>query len=182
MKIAVVGAGAIGGYLGARLSLAGEEVTFIARGPNLAAIQANGLKLIAEDGTESRTTAARAVQKMSDAGAARRGAADGQGAPGRRSRAGAAASVSCRDRDRHDAERNPLVVLPQARRRVRREAGAKRRSGRHHRPQHRSGAVHRQRRLSGREPDRSRRGASRGRQPVHAGRAGRLDHAARAGH
>ena len=56
MRIAVVGAGAIGGYLGARLSLAGEEVTFIARGPNLAAIQANGLKLIAEDGTEVRTT------------------------------------------------------------------------------------------------------------------------------
>lgn len=68
MRIAVVGAGAIGGYLGARLSLAGEEVTFIARGPNLAAIQANGLKLIAEDGTESRTTGARAVEKMSAAG------------------------------------------------------------------------------------------------------------------
>ncbi len=68
MKIAVVGAGAIGGYLGARLSLAREDVTFIARGPNLAAIQANGLKLIGEDGTESRTTAARAFAKMSDAG------------------------------------------------------------------------------------------------------------------
>ena len=68
MKIAVVGAGAIGGYLGARLSLAGEEVTFIARGPNLAAIQAAGMKLIAEDGSESRTTHARAVEKMGDAG------------------------------------------------------------------------------------------------------------------
>jgi len=68
MRIAVVGAGAIGGYLGARLSLAGEEVTFIARGPNLAAIQANGLKLIAEDGTEARTTTARAFEKMPEAG------------------------------------------------------------------------------------------------------------------
>jgi 2-dehydropantoate 2-reductase len=68
MKIAVVGAGAIGGYLGARLSLAGEEVTFIARGPNLAAIRANGMKLIAEDGSESCTTTARAVEKMIDAG------------------------------------------------------------------------------------------------------------------
>ena len=68
MRIAVVGAGAIGGYLGARLSLAGEEVTFIARGPNLAAIQANGLKLIAEDGTEARTTSARAFEKMTEAG------------------------------------------------------------------------------------------------------------------
>ncbi len=68
MRIAVVGAGAIGGYLGVRLSLAGEEVTFIARGPNLAAIRASGMKLIAEDGTEARTTVARAVEKMSDAG------------------------------------------------------------------------------------------------------------------
>jgi 2-dehydropantoate 2-reductase len=33
MKFAVVGAGAIGGYLGARLAIAGEEVTFIARNP-----------------------------------------------------------------------------------------------------------------------------------------------------
>jgi 2-dehydropantoate 2-reductase len=68
MRIAVVGAGAIGGYLGARLSLAGEDVTFIARGPNLAAMQANGLKLIAEDGTEARTTTARAFEKMTEAG------------------------------------------------------------------------------------------------------------------
>jgi len=68
MRIAVVGAGAIGGYLGARLSLAGEEVTFIARGPNLAAIQANGMKLISEDGTESRATGARAIEKMREAG------------------------------------------------------------------------------------------------------------------
>lgn len=68
MKLAVVGAGAIGGYLGARLSAAGEEVTFIARGPNLAAIQANGLRLIDEDGSEIRTTTARAVEKPAQAG------------------------------------------------------------------------------------------------------------------
>jgi 2-dehydropantoate 2-reductase len=68
MKIAVVGAGAIGGYLGARLAAAGEEVTFIARGANLAAIQANGMRLIGEDGVEIRTTSARAVDKASEAG------------------------------------------------------------------------------------------------------------------
>jgi 2-dehydropantoate 2-reductase len=68
MKIAVVGAGAIGGYLGARLSAAGEEVTFIARGANLAAIKANGMRLIGEDGAEIRTTSARAVEKTPDAG------------------------------------------------------------------------------------------------------------------
>jgi len=52
MKVAVVGAGSIGGYLGARLALAGADVTFIARGQNLAAINANGFKLIEEDGAE----------------------------------------------------------------------------------------------------------------------------------
>ena len=38
MKIAVVGAGAIGGYLGARLARAGHQVTFIARNRNLQAL------------------------------------------------------------------------------------------------------------------------------------------------
>ena len=41
MKIAMMGSGAIGGYLGARLSAAGAEVTFLARGPHLAAIRAS---------------------------------------------------------------------------------------------------------------------------------------------
>ena len=45
MKICIYGAGAIGGYLGAGLALAGADVTLIARGPHLAAMQANGLKL-----------------------------------------------------------------------------------------------------------------------------------------
>jgi 2-dehydropantoate 2-reductase len=43
MKIAVMGAGAIGGYLGARLAAAGAAVTFIARGRHLAAIREAGL-------------------------------------------------------------------------------------------------------------------------------------------
>jgi len=68
VKIAVVGAGAIGGYLGAKLSMAGEEVTFIARNRNLAAIQANGFKLILEDGTPAHAPNARAVQKPAEAG------------------------------------------------------------------------------------------------------------------
>jgi len=48
MKICIVGAGAIGGYLGAKLALAGEQVTLIARGAHLDAIQNKGLKLMAE--------------------------------------------------------------------------------------------------------------------------------------
>ena len=68
MKIAVVGAGAIGGYLGARLSAAGEDVTFIARNKNLAAINANGFRLILENGETLHAPAVRAVQDMAEAG------------------------------------------------------------------------------------------------------------------
>ena len=68
MRFAVVGAGAIGGYLGAKLALAGEQVTFIARNKNLAAIQADGFRLILEDGSEQRASAVRAVQQMAEAG------------------------------------------------------------------------------------------------------------------
>ena len=68
MKISVVGAGAIGGYLGARLSLAGEQVTFIARNRNLEAINANGFRLILEDGREEHAPDVRAVQRYADAG------------------------------------------------------------------------------------------------------------------
>ena len=49
MKVCVVGAGAIGGYLAVRLAHAGHTVSAIARGPHLAAIRANGLKLIEAD-------------------------------------------------------------------------------------------------------------------------------------
>jgi len=68
VKLAVVGAGAIGGYLGAKLARAGEDVTFIARNHNLAAINARGFKLILEDGSEELAPTVRAVQHMADAG------------------------------------------------------------------------------------------------------------------
>jgi len=68
MKIAIVGAGAIGGYLGVRLAASGEDVTFIARGPNLAAIKASGMRLRLEDGTEIHAKDVRAFEKMHEAG------------------------------------------------------------------------------------------------------------------
>jgi 2-dehydropantoate 2-reductase len=68
MKIAVVGAGAIGGYLGAKLSRSGEQVTFIARNKNLDAINARGFRLILEDGSEEHAPEVRAVQRMAEAG------------------------------------------------------------------------------------------------------------------
>ncbi len=49
MKICIYGAGAIGGYLGAKLAMAGADVSLVARGPHLAAMQSNGLTLL-EDG------------------------------------------------------------------------------------------------------------------------------------
>ncbi|MDP5085141.1 MAG: 2-dehydropantoate 2-reductase [Yoonia sp.] len=48
MKICVFGAGAIGGYMGAKLAEAGADVSLVARGPHLAAMKANGLTLIEE--------------------------------------------------------------------------------------------------------------------------------------
>lgn len=68
MKIAIVGAGAIGGYLGAKLAIAGEDVTFIARNRNLEAIRANGFRLILEDGSEQHAPTAKAAQRMAEAG------------------------------------------------------------------------------------------------------------------
>ena len=67
MKIAIIGAGAIGGYVGVKLALAGEDVTFIARGANLDAIRQHGMKLIMHDGTEH---IARNVKATSDYAAA----------------------------------------------------------------------------------------------------------------
>ena len=45
MRFAVMGAGGVGGYYGARLANAGHDVTFIARGEHLRAIQARGLSV-----------------------------------------------------------------------------------------------------------------------------------------
>src|SRR5437879_2621903 len=45
MKIAILGSGAVGGYYGARLARAGEDVTFIARGAHLSAIRERGLEI-----------------------------------------------------------------------------------------------------------------------------------------
>lgn len=69
MKICIVGAGAIGGYLGAELALAGEEVTLIARGAHLEAIQKNGLKLVMEDGLTQVAIPTLATSELSEAGA-----------------------------------------------------------------------------------------------------------------
>ena len=68
MKIAIIGAGAIGGYVGVKLALAGEDVTFIVRGANLAAIRENGMKLMMEDGTEHIARNVKATNNYDEAG------------------------------------------------------------------------------------------------------------------
>ena len=45
MRIVMLGAGGVGGYFGAKLARAGEDVTFVARGAHLAAIRAHGLRI-----------------------------------------------------------------------------------------------------------------------------------------
>ena len=68
MKICIIGAGAIGGLMGTKMALAGEEVTVVDQGAHLKAIQDNGLKLIWEDGTEYVAEVAKATDKVEDAG------------------------------------------------------------------------------------------------------------------
>jgi len=68
MKVCIFGAGAIGGYIAAELAHAGDaEVTCIARGPHLAAMKENGLKLVYKDGTE-RNVRVNATDDPAEAG------------------------------------------------------------------------------------------------------------------
>ena len=68
MKIAIIGVGAIGGYVGLRLAHAGDEVTFIARGGNLDALRTRGIRLIMGDGSEQVVRDVRATDDYSQAG------------------------------------------------------------------------------------------------------------------
>jgi 2-dehydropantoate 2-reductase len=50
MKLAIIGSGGVGGYFGARLAASGEDVTFVARGAHLEAMQKSGLKVLSANG------------------------------------------------------------------------------------------------------------------------------------
>ena len=50
MRIVIAGAGAIGGYIGAKLAKAGADVVLFARGPHLRAMQERGLRVLSADG------------------------------------------------------------------------------------------------------------------------------------
>jgi 2-dehydropantoate 2-reductase len=68
LKIAIIGVGAIGGYVGIRLALAGEDVTFIARGANLEALRSRGIRLVAADGSEEAVAKVKATDDYAAAG------------------------------------------------------------------------------------------------------------------
>ncbi|HMK85469.1 MAG TPA: 2-dehydropantoate 2-reductase [Steroidobacteraceae bacterium] len=68
MKVAIIGVGAIGGYLGGRLAHAGEEVTFIARGTTLEALKARGIRLVMSDGSELSAAHVNATEDYAAAG------------------------------------------------------------------------------------------------------------------
>ena len=67
MKICVFGAGAIGGYMGVKLAQAGADVSLVARGPHLAAMQDKGLTLL-EYGQDPQTVSVTASDDPSDLG------------------------------------------------------------------------------------------------------------------
>lgn len=67
MKICVVGAGAIGGFIGTRLAVAGNEVSALARGATLAALRAHGWRL--RQGGALLQAPARAAERARDLGA-----------------------------------------------------------------------------------------------------------------
>ena len=69
MKVCIVGAGSIGGLIGAKLSILDEDVTLIVRGAHLEAIRTKGLKVVLQDGTEDVVTNANATDDMRSCGA-----------------------------------------------------------------------------------------------------------------
>jgi len=66
MKVCIYGAGAIGGYLGVQLAQSGADVSLVARGAHLAAMKANGLKLLIGD--EERVVKVNATDNPAELG------------------------------------------------------------------------------------------------------------------
>ena len=68
MRIAVMGAGAVGCFLGGKLAVAGEDVVFVARGERLQALRAEGLRIV-EGGAETLVRQIEAVESAEEVGA-----------------------------------------------------------------------------------------------------------------
>ena len=173
LKIAIIGVGAIGGYVGARLAHAGEDVTFIARGANLEALRSRGIRLVMADGTEEAVPQVNATDGLCRRRPAGSGDSRDEGAPSRGGGAGRAEAVRPRHRRRADAERNSLLVFSRSWRSAGRHPSAQRRSERLDRREHSRRARHRLRGVSGRRIGCARRHQARRGQPLSGRRAGR---------
>jgi 2-dehydropantoate 2-reductase len=68
MKVVIAGAGAIGGYIGALLARAGQEVVLFARGPHYRAMKENGVRVVTEK--EEFTVKPAVVDDLAQAGTA----------------------------------------------------------------------------------------------------------------
>ncbi len=128
VRIAIAGAGAIGGYIGARLAKAGADVVLFARGPHLRAMQETGLRVVSPDGDFD--VKPEAVGDLNAIGRAdvvflgvKAHGLDGACAP-------APAAARAGHDGRQHAERHPVVVLPELSRRSERSAPRARGSGR----------------------------------------------------
>jgi len=67
MRFLIAGAGAIGGYIGAKMARAGQDVTLFARGAHLAAMQRNGLKVLSAEGDfEARPRIIASIEEAGD--------------------------------------------------------------------------------------------------------------------
>ncbi len=174
MKIAVIGAGAIGGLVGARLAMAGEDVTFLVRGANLDAIRNNGMQA-ARGGRPAAGGAQRRGNRSLRPGrpAGHRDPRD-EGPSGRSRRERCAQVVRPRDRGGDDAERHPLLVLPPAWRQARRQHRAQRRPQRGCHRQHPARARDRLRGVPGLRTRGARRRQAHRRRPLPGGRTRRL--------
>ena len=65
MKIAIIGSGGVGGYFGAKLAKAGNDVTFLARGAHLEALNKNGITVKSVDG-DFKVDQIKATDKISN--------------------------------------------------------------------------------------------------------------------
>ena len=157
-RFVVVGAGAVGGVVGARLHQHGHEVVLVARGAHHDAIRAGGLRLDAPEESVTLALGGARLAGRRRLPRRRRRAARGEGPGHRRRPARARRGHAVRHADRVPAERRRerargTAALPQRVRRLRRAArGAPRaRRGRRERgaddrhPRHRSRAVGRRR-------------------------------------
>ena len=180
MKVCVVGAGSIGGFVGAKLALAGEDVTLVARGANLEAIRARGMRVIMRDGAEQVAPGSRPRRRRPRPAPQDVVILGHEGPPGGAGREGPAPRC-CHD---------DTVVVPMQNGipwwYFQRHGGEfegrrieQRRSRRDDRRRDRSAADHRLRRLSGLRARRAGRRAPHRRRPLPARRARRTSSRAR---